>query len=316
MIIHVYADQKNIGDLLSAQGIKKGLRKTDTKDFIIEKYMRSYPDDWFKIICEDIKRIATQNDLIVIGGGGLFHNCFEKFWIEILSNRPISEIFLWGVGVCEIKDEETLMTQATKSLILANTTILSVRDDRTSKWLNAAKTPRVIGCPSLNHLVGHRSKITRMQKTKIKVLYVKHQGLEKNQEQEISNEVSRLAIKHDFQVNYIDNIVNDSNSLSSLQESYRSADLILTSRLHGCIIGYAMNKRILAISNDFKIDEFMGLIGLSANVLSIDRFLSREYNLREIIDRKNSHLFYYKSLTWNFFIGIYLLLLHRKLGHS
>jgi len=51
---------------------------------------------------------------------------------------------------------------------------------------------------------------------------------------------------------------------------YVSADLVLTSRLHGCIIALAIGRKVLVVSADHKIESFMNAAGLSEWVCDLD----------------------------------------------
>jgi hypothetical protein len=63
---------------------------------------------------------------------------------------------------------------------------------------------------------------------------------------------------------------------------YAEADLILTGRLHGCIIGLAMGRKVLAVSGDHKLESFMQAAGLSEWVLGLDDMRSLEERLRRL----------------------------------
>jgi polysaccharide pyruvyl transferase WcaK-like protein len=59
-------------------------------------------------------------------------------------------------------------------------------------------------------------------------------------------------------------------ALARTLELYVSADLVLTSRLHGCIIALATGRKVLAVSGDHKVDAFMKTAGLADWVLDLD----------------------------------------------
>ena len=72
---------------------------------------------------------------------------------------------------------------------------------------------------------------------------------------------------------------------------YRSADLIVTSRLHGCIIGVAMGKRVLALSRDHKVDEFMKQADLSDWVCDPEDSEMFEARLQMLVAQPNRAYF-------------------------
>jgi hypothetical protein len=65
------------------------------------------------------------------------------------------------------------------------------------------------------------------------------------------------------------------SALKGTIDLYAAADLVLTGRLHGCIIGLAMGRKVLAVSGDHKVESFMGAAGLGDWVLGLGeaRFL-------------------------------------------
>src|ERR1043165_8456109 len=98
MIHHVFANKSNIGDWLSAQGIQRLLGVP-----VIEHLC----DEPFVPETLEALRELKANDLIVIGGGGLFMDYFVPFWEgfrEIASRVPFC---IWGVGYCHIKREDS-----------------------------------------------------------------------------------------------------------------------------------------------------------------------------------------------------------------
>jgi polysaccharide pyruvyl transferase WcaK-like protein len=56
--------------------------------------------------------------------------------------------------------------------------------------------------------------------------------------------------------------------LAGLLSLYAASDIIVSSRLHGCIIAVAMGKKVIAVSGDFKVDAFMAAAGLEKWVCS------------------------------------------------
>jgi polysaccharide pyruvyl transferase len=63
---------------------------------------------------------------------------------------------------------------------------------------------------------------------------------------------------------------NSQPQLTAALDAYRSADLILTGRLHGCILGLAIGRKVLAVSGARKIESFMEAAGLGEWVLDIN----------------------------------------------
>src|SRR5688500_17280559 len=99
MIYHVFANRSNIGDWLSARAIQ-----TLIGDAPISEYLCDEP-----FIPTTLERLrhAEPQDLIVIGGGGLFMDYFEEFWIgfRIIAERV--PFVIWGVGCCDMKRQNS-----------------------------------------------------------------------------------------------------------------------------------------------------------------------------------------------------------------
>jgi polysaccharide pyruvyl transferase WcaK-like protein len=67
--------------------------------------------------------------------------------------------------------------------------------------------------------------------------------------------------------------------LDALMKKYAAADLMVSSTLHGFIPGVSVGKKVLAISGEYKIEEFMNVVGLG------DWLLSQE-DVRQIRGRR------------------------------
>src|SRR5687767_1003322 len=120
MIYHIYANQSNIGDWLSAKGIQKLLAPAEITE--------CFSDEPF--INETLSKLsaATPEDFIVIGGGGLIMDYFTPFWKAFL---PVSEripFALWGIGCCDLKNENSLPDKQLILKIIHNSRVTVVRD--------------------------------------------------------------------------------------------------------------------------------------------------------------------------------------------
>jgi polysaccharide pyruvyl transferase WcaK-like protein len=80
----------------------------------------------------------------------------------------------------------------------------------------------------------------------------------------------------------------ESGSESGLQlclDQYRNSDIVLSSGLHGCIIGVAMGKGVVAVSGDRKIDSFMQSVGLEEWVCPNDDLDGLQARLERATDQ-------------------------------
>jgi polysaccharide pyruvyl transferase WcaK-like protein len=71
-------------------------------------------------------------------------------------------------------------------------------------------------------------------------------------------------------------------ALRKTLDLYAAADLVLTSRLHGCIIALAMGRKVLVVSADHKVESFMDAAGLSEWVCDLDEVASLPERLRKL----------------------------------
>ena len=97
MIHHVFANRSNIGDWLSALGIQSLLAPHEVVEHLCDE---PFVPDTLAALAE-----TTADDLIVIGGGGLFMDYFTSFWAGLLEIAPRAPVCIWGVGYCDIKAE-------------------------------------------------------------------------------------------------------------------------------------------------------------------------------------------------------------------
>jgi hypothetical protein len=250
MIHHVFACKSNIGDWLSAKGIQSLIRSDVTEYLCDEPFVPS-----------TLKRLSEVPDgeLVVIGGGGLFMDYFTPFWRGILGLRHKLRYCIWGVGYCDLKAQ---LSRADPSLLLeivAASSFTSVRDDLTRNYLAAGRLDPPVPCPSMAMLAPAETKERR-------ILHVSHYDLVGEEGYNSMTPIIRqFASESSRGYREIDNHIPDGSETALLGclDLYRNAEIVVTSRLHGCIIGLAMGCKILAVSGDRKIESFMAAAGLS-----------------------------------------------------
>ena len=99
MIHHVFANRSNIGDWLSAQGHPAPTRPAARwTEHLLRRAVRA--DTAGRAVDG-----RARDDLIVIGGGGLFMDYFEPFWTGLASSETPARVCIWGVGYCDLKLE-------------------------------------------------------------------------------------------------------------------------------------------------------------------------------------------------------------------
>lgn len=258
MIHHIYANQSNIGDWLSAIGIRKQLGDLP----VIEHFC----DEPFAEETLAALQKLTSHDFVIIGGGGLFMDYFAPFWKGFRSMASELRYCIWGVGCCEHKQSATRLSEDIMCDIVANSDFCTVRDDLTRSRLSRFNLPPPVPCSAIS-AVDARGPAQR------RVLYVDHYDLlgEQNYSRVVST-LESFARNSGRSYRQTNNIIPRGNA-AALEKSldlYSSAEFVITSRLHGCIISVAMGRPALAISGDRKIESFMSAAGLSDWVCSIE----------------------------------------------
>ena len=255
MIRHVYANRSNIGDWLSARGIQALLGSCDISDH--------YCDAPF--VQETIASLSqsAEDDLIVIGGGGLFMDYFEPFWRALLKAPPPAPVFIWGVGLCDLKAEASKPTRQLLQRVAGMAEQCVVRDAATWAHIGLRHLPPPILCPSLAAVAAEPSGWG--------LLHVdNYTTVGADAFETMDREGRHFAAATDRPYRRTNNRLEagvDEAALQRVLDLYRSSDLVLSSALHGCVIALAMGRPVLAVSGDWKIEGFMNAVGIGEWVI-------------------------------------------------
>ncbi len=258
MIHHVYANQSNIGDWLSARGIQSLLP--------VGPVQEHFCDAPFVEATLSALRDAGSDDFIVIGGGGLFMDYFVPFWEGFLPIAARVPFCIWGAGYCDMKRKQSRPPAKLISEIVRQSRLCIVRDELTRENLSDCPLPPPVICPTVVAVPTRRGELKRL-------LHVDHYD---NVGEETYRRV--LAIAEEFadrtgrSYRQTNNLIPTSRdaALQYILDLYGSADLVLTSRLHGCIIALATGRRVLVVSADRKVESFMRAAGLAEWVCDLD----------------------------------------------
>jgi polysaccharide pyruvyl transferase WcaK-like protein len=262
MIHHVYANQSNVGDWLSARGIQSLLTPLAvTAHFCDEPFMA-------KTLAE--LGITGPEDFIIIGGGGLFMDYFVPFWDGFRAVAARTPFVIWGAGCCDRKREQSRPPLNLLSEIVTRARLCVVRDELTRSFFDGLNLPPPVACPSINAVPTTGGEQKRL-------LHVDHYD---NVGAEIYERM--VAVAEDFadrtgrSYRQTNNLIpaGQNGALQRTLDLYASADLVLTSRLHGCIIALAMGRRVLVVSGDHKVESFMGAAGLGEWVCDLNDYES------------------------------------------
>lgn len=265
MIYHVFANRTNLGDWLSAQAIQMLL--TEALGFR-PPLVECLCDEPF--VPETLSRLEQSTDPgdgIVIGAGGLFMDYFAPFWEGFRSLADHLPFVIWGVGLCDMKREPSRLSKALLAPVLRNRNckLCVVRDERTRDYLGSDRIGPAVACPTTT--------LITPRPVGFGLLHVDAYDNVGPENYEIMETVGqRFANRTGRRFRSINNLIpsGDRSALATMLHHYESADLILTGRLHGCIIGLAMGRKVLAVSGDHKVESFMRAAGLSDWVLDLD----------------------------------------------
>jgi polysaccharide pyruvyl transferase WcaK-like protein len=275
MIYHIYANQSNIGDWLSAQGIQKLLNP--------ESLVECFCDTPF--VGDTIEKLshATSKDLIVIGGGGLLMDYFIPFWTAFKTISEKIPFCVWGIGYCDLKMEETKPPAKLISEILVNSRLSIVRDEITRTYLKSLKLPAPVQCPSLNVI----NNISIESQDLLHVVNYSTVGPEAYNEMCFQGKL--WAKKNNKVYRETNNLIQkgDIEQLNNILSLYRRSGYVLSSALHGCIISAAMGLKVITVSGDRKIEGFMNVIGLQEYVLEPNECSKIQQLLNVSINQKN-----------------------------
>lgn len=269
MIHHVFANRSNIGDWLSARAIQALLAP--------EPFVEHLCDEPF--VPRTLERLArlTDRDLIVIGGGGLFMDYFVPFWEGFREISKRVPFCIWGVGYCHMKRQDSRPPTALIEDIVRNSSLCVIRDDITRRYLANCDIPPPVPCPTIS--------IVESRPPGHGLLHVDAFDNVGESNFETMEAVGKaFATKTNRPFHSINNLIPAGNgkALETAVGRYEQADLILTGRLHGCIIGLAMGRKVLAVSGDHKVESFMQAAGLGDWVLDLAEMDQLEQRLGEL----------------------------------
>ncbi len=274
MIHHVFANKSNIGDWLSARAIQRLLGPEPVSEYLCDE----------PFVPETLARLrqAGPGDLIIIGGGGLFMDYFAEFWegFRVIAARvPFA---IWGVGCCDMKRQNSRLPAALLEEIVSQSRLCVVRDELTRVALSGCALPPPVACPTMS-LVEPAAQGAGL----LHVDAFDNVGEANYEAMEAFGKEFAAATGRSF--HSINNLIpaGSEKSLGGLLARYEHADLILAGRLHGCIIGLAMGRKVLAVSGDHKVESFMQAAGLGEWVLDLSEVASVPQRLRDLAGQPN-----------------------------
>jgi len=274
-IIQFYSGVPNIGNYLPVMGIREELR-IDTDLWSIHD-----PNiDW--------QFINRHYSWAIIGGAGLLNACFEPFWRQFAKycNLPF---VVWGVGVClPDSDDDPGVSKSAARPVLKEASLVNLRDDVTGSYYNLDSF-YISPCPTVTYLKNYDMREAHKKGT---ILYSAHTDLVNNVEQDKLYNVVKSVSPN---VEYTDNIERRLKNMKYIIDRYARSRLVVTTRLHGAIIAYALQKPYIAIPHDEKVRAFHRLYGNGVTAegpKDLRRILTGDPEIDlEPIDRESVHEF-------------------------
>jgi hypothetical protein len=254
MIHHVFANRSNIGDWLAAQAIQRLLQPLEVTEHLCD-------DVFVAETLENLSR-ATSEDLVVIGGGGLFMDYFAPFWTGFSELCHRLRYCIWGVGYCDLKAEPSHPPLGVARKVVAGSALCVVRDELTRRRLDSPGISAPVPCPSLVAIDAVPPGWS--------VLHVDNYD---TVGAPAFAEMERVCRQHAAATGRPYRRTNtriEPGRIADLRKClalYEQSDVVVSSGLHGCIIAVAMGRPVLAVSGDWKIDAFMEAAGLGDWVL-------------------------------------------------
>ncbi|HYD20271.1 MAG TPA: polysaccharide pyruvyl transferase family protein, partial [Flavipsychrobacter sp.] len=272
MIYHVFANRSNIGDWLSAKGIQKLTGEVEITECLCDE---PFVEETIKTLS-----VAGENDLVIIGGGGLLMDYFLPFWKAFL---PIAErvpFVILGIGYCDIKHEPSLPPKDIVEEVISKAALCIVRDKLSQTYLQHLELPEPVPCPSIYAIPA----TALAGRDILQVNNYTTCGAEAYETMRAAGQ--KYAADKGITFRETNNRIEQGSEeqLAHLLSLYARSEIIISSALHGCIIGVAMGRTVLAVSGDRKIESFMEAVGMQDQVIDASMcsiFEERLFNLQD-----------------------------------
>jgi polysaccharide pyruvyl transferase WcaK-like protein len=242
--LQFYSANRNIGNYLPVLAIHQML----DKELDVWNIHKS-PIDW--------QFVHENYDQVIVGGAGLLHSVFTKFWVDLEKNCNLP-IIIWGIGVC-LPDNDSVkgVPKEVVQSVFSRATYANVRDELTRDFYQLSAAISITACPTLVHVANNFNVAAKKDFGK-NVLHSSHVDLEPTS---TTPEIQQIIEASGLNYHFTENIETKENPLKKILTMYQNADYVVTTRLHGAIIAYAFKRPYIAISYDPKIAAFHKLYG-------------------------------------------------------
>ncbi|MDP5134050.1 MAG: polysaccharide pyruvyl transferase family protein [Paraglaciecola sp.] len=290
-VAYIYANKGNVGDYISFLGIRQLIDVEGLELFCTPV--------WEKQLAEYIKRIKQRNPecVLMIGGGGLLQPVFESFWQLVLTSKL--PFVCMGIGINKMPGRGELSNELLKE-IATKAQHIGVRDTYTHNYLtNLSNKPVYLGiCPSVNYV--NRYYWNNEPSSRSVLLHMYHPsdlrlaGADLQLITEVLKHVSK-ALNLEYQEHS-----NMSSDHEKMLATVSQARVVVSSRLHGCIMSFASGTPFLPLYCDEKIKAFNDththVVGVEATVMhdeaaalkNVKRILASFDNQQPLIKQKTA----------------------------
>jgi hypothetical protein len=242
--LQFYSANRNIGNYLPVLAIHQML----DQELDVWNIHKS-PVDW--------EFVHKNYDQVIVGGAGLLHSVFEKFWVDLEKNCKLP-IIIWGIGVC-LPDNDSVkgVPKEVVQSVFSRAVYANVRDELTRDFYSLSPEISITACPTLVH-VDNNFKVAAKDGLGKDILHSSHVDLEPTS---TTPEIKQIITAAGFDYSFTENIETKEYPLKNILKMYQKSDFVVTTRLHGAIIAYAFKRPYIAISYDPKIAAFHKLYG-------------------------------------------------------
>ncbi|WP_284217208.1 polysaccharide pyruvyl transferase family protein [Agaribacter marinus] len=245
-VIYMFANKGNVGDYISHLGVKHivGL-------------------DGQLLFCTPIAISTIRSRLakapvdthLVIGGGGLLQPVFSPVWDAILQSSLRYSVLGIGINYMEGRAQ---MPATEIEKIIQGATFCGVRDDFTEQeFTRHGCAPEKLAmsiCPSINYFSPIFTSKTARKPVLLHMIHPSDLRLAGAEEHVISSHLRTLASEFNLEYQAHTNIcANHEKPIRMIAQ----ASLVVSSRLHGCIMSYGLQTRFLALLCDNKMAAFL-----------------------------------------------------------
>jgi len=253
-ILQFYSANRNIGNYTPVLGIHQML----DQELDVWNIHKS-PVDW--------EFVHKNYEQVIVGGAGLLHSVFEKFWVDLDKNCKLP-IIIWGIGVC-LPDNDSVkgVPKQVVQSVFSRAVYANVRDELTRDFYQLSADISLTACPTLVHVANNFKVEVKVEDGK-RILHSSHVDLEPTS---TTPEIKKIIESAGYKYYFTENIETKKMPLKRILNMYQDCDYVVTTRLHGAIIAYAFKRPYIAISFDPKVAAFHKLYGGGVCITSVDQ---------------------------------------------